>query len=216
MHETWDFFKELTNPESIIRYGGVALLVFVIFAETGIMAGFFLPGDSLVFVAGLICGTEPDLMDVDIASLAGLLSLAAFGGNLCGYYFGKKAGATLFTKNDNLIFKKRYIDITRSFYEKHGGKSLVLGRFLPVIRTFAPVLAGMIRMDFKIFFLYSLTGAVLWIGSLSVLGYYLGRISWIKDNVGWIIVLLVIITIIPVVLTWKKKQGIIGLFNEPQ
>jgi membrane-associated protein len=206
MQEAWEFIKALTNPESIIRYGGIALLIFVIFAETGLMIGFFLPGDSLVFVAGLICGTEPHLMEISIITLATSLTLAAIMGNLFGYYFGKKVGLTLFTKDDNLLFKKRYVDITKSFYEKHGGKSLILGRFLPIIRTFAPILAGIIKMNYKTFLLYSVIGAILWIGSLSTLGYYLGRINWVKENLSWIIASLVIITTIPIVQTWRKEK----------
>ena len=207
MHETWEFFKELINPESIIRYGGLALLVFVIFAETGLMVGFFLPGDSLVFVAGLICATDSKLMDINIITLASSLSAAAIIGNITGYYFGKKIGPALFTRDDNLIFKKRYVEMTRSFYERHGGKSLVLGRFLPIIRTFAPVLAGVIQMKFRIFFIYSVTGAVLWIFSISILGYYLGDITWVKENLEWILIGLIIITTIPVIRTYNKERG---------
>jgi membrane-associated protein len=206
MHETWEFLKELTNPESIIRYGGMALLIFVIFAETGLMVGFFLPGDSLVFVAGLICGTEPYLMNINIIVLASLLTLAAIGGNIVGYFFGKKVGDSLFTKDDNLIFKKRYVDVTRKFYDRNGGKSLVLGRFLPIIRTFAPILAGVIKMELKTFILYTVIGAILWIGSLSILGYYLGRITWVKDNLEWIVIGLVVITTIPVLGSYKKTR----------
>ena len=206
MHESWEFIKTLTNPESIIRYGGIALLIFVIFAETGLMVGFFLPGDSLVFVAGLICGTEPQLMSISIITLASSLTLAAITGNMAGYYFGRKIGPALFTKDDNLLFKKRYVDVTNSFYRRHGGKSLVLGRFLPIIRTFAPILAGVIKMEFKTFILYSVLGAILWIGSLSILGYYLGRILWVKENLEWIVIGLVIITTIPIIQTWRKES----------
>lgn len=206
MHETWEFIKELTNPESIIRYGGIALLIFVIFAETGLMIGFFLPGDSLVFVAGLICGTEPQLMEISIVTLAASLSLAAIAGNMVGYFFGRKIGPALFTKDDNLLFKKRYLEVTRAFYEKHGGKSLILGRFLPIVRTFAPILAGVIKMDMKTFVMYSVVGGLLWIVSLSVSGYYLGRIPWVKENLEWIVIGFVVITTIPVMQTWVKER----------
>ena len=107
MHDTWEFIKELTDPESIIRYGGLTLLVFVIFAETGLMIGFFLPGDSLVFISGLICATEPQLMDIHIVTLTSSLTFAAIIGNITGYYFGKRIGPSLFTKDDNLIFKMK-------------------------------------------------------------------------------------------------------------
>ena len=202
----WEFIKTLTNPESIIRYGGLALLVFVIFSETGLMIGFFLPGDSLVFVSGLICATEPRLMDIHILFLSTALTLAAIAGNITGYYFGKKAGPALFTKDDNLVFKKRYIDVTKSFYERHGGKSLILGRFLPIIRTFAPILAGVIKMEFKTFLIYTVVGGVLWIGSLSTLGYYLGRILWVKENLEWIVIGLIVSTSLPVIQTYRKER----------
>jgi membrane-associated protein len=159
-----------------------------------------------VFVAGLICGTEHQLMNISIIMLAASLSLAAIIGNIAGYYFGKKIGPALFTKDDNLIFKKRYVEITNSFYERHGGKSLVLGRFLPIIRTFAPILAGVIKMNFKPFIFYTVIGAILWIGSLSILGYYLGRIGWIKENLEWIVIGLVIITSLPIINTFRKEK----------
>src|SRR5687767_9177270 len=130
MHEYWELFKKAINPETVFVLGGFALLVFVIFAETGLMIGFFLPGDSLVFLAGMYCGSDPDRVSgVNIFTLAASLSLAAIIGNLVGYFFGKRVGPALFTKNDNLIFKKRYIDVTRAFYEKYGSKALILGRF---------------------------------------------------------------------------------------
>jgi membrane-associated protein len=206
MHDTWEFIKELTDPESIIRYGGLTLLVFVIFAETGLMIGFFLPGDSLVFISGLICATEPQLMDIHIVTLTSSLTFAAIIGNITGYYFGKRIGPSLFTKDDNLIFKKKYLEITKSFYDRNGGQSLVLGRFLPIIRTFAPILAGVINMNFKTFFIYTLVGGILWIGSLSILGYYLGRINWVKDNAEWIVIGLIVITFIPILRAWKKEK----------
>lgn len=205
MHDTWEILKQLVNPETIIRYGGVTLLFFVIFAETGLMVGFFLPGDSLVFIAGLICRSEPTLINTHIYNLIALLSLAAILGNLTGYYFGRKIGPSLFTKDDNLIFKKKYIQVTRTFYDKNGGKSLILGRFLPIIRTFAPILAGVVNMRFRLFLFYTVMGALLWIGILATLGYLLGEIVWIKENLEWIVIGLIILTAIPVTGAFKKK-----------
>ena len=202
MQDAWEFLKELTNPESIIRYGGIALLVFVIFAETGLMVGFFLPGDYLIFISGLLC----DKMQVHILILILLLTLAAIVGNVTGYVFGRKTGPSLFNKDDNWIFKKRYVEVTRSFYSRNGGKALVLGRFLPIVRTFAPILAGVIKMDFKIFLLYSVVGAFLWIGSLCTAGYYLGEIKWVRENLEWIVIGLIIVTAIPIVRTYYKEK----------
>ncbi|MGZ4048934.1 MAG: DedA family protein, partial [Bacteroidia bacterium] len=126
-----EFLKQLTDPESIIHYGGLALLLFVIFAETGLLIGFFLPGDSLVFISGMICVSKPELLGVNLPVLIISLSTAAITGNMAGYWFGKKVGPPLFKREDSLIFKKRYLELTHTFYEKNGGKTLIIGRFLP-------------------------------------------------------------------------------------
>jgi membrane-associated protein len=202
----WDFLKELTDPESIIRYGGLALLLFVVFAETGLLIGFFLPGDSLMFISGLICRTKPELLGVNIVVLiAGLVSAAVIG-NIAGYWFGRKVGPALFKRQDSWIFKKRYLEATREFYEKHGGKTLILGRFLPIIRTFAPILAGVIKIDFGRFMIYNIVGALAWICSLSLCGYFLGTIQWVQDNIGYIVIGLIIVTLIPVIPFFRKKK----------
>lgn len=204
--ETWEFLKDLTNPESIIRVGGIALLLVVVFAETGLLIGFFLPGDSLMFISGLLCRTRPDLLGVNIVVLILLLVAAATLGNMAGYWFGKRVGPALFKRDDSWIFKKRYIEVTRSFYERHGGKALVMGRFLPIIRTFAPILAGVIAIDFKKFMVYNVVGAVLWIGTLATLGYFLGEVAWVNENLEKIVIGLIIITLIPVITTWRKER----------
>lgn len=204
--ETWEFLKDLTNPESIIRVGGIALLLVVVFAETGLLIGFFLPGDSLMFISGLLCRTRPELLGVNIVMLILLLVAAATLGNMAGYWFGKRVGPSLFKRNDSWIFKKKYIEVTRSFYERHGGKALVMGRFLPIIRTFAPILAGVIAIDFKKFMVYNVVGAVLWIGSLATLGYFLGEVDWVNENLEKIVIGLIIITLIPVITTWRKER----------
>lgn len=206
----WDFLKQLTDPESIISYGGLALLLFVVFAETGLLVGFFLPGDSLIFISGLICRTKPHLLGVNIIVLLTLLIAAAVIGNIVGYWFGWKVGLPLFSRNDSLIFKKRYLETTKAFYEKNGGKTLILGRFLPIIRTFAPILAGIIKIRFPRFMLYNVAGAMAWIISLGLAGYYLGQIIWVQENIGWIVIFLVVVTLIPVATAWirgkKAKQ----------
>lgn len=202
----WDFLKQLTDPESIIQYGGLALLLFVVFAETGLLIGFFLPGDSLIFISGLICRTKPQLLDTNIFLLLLLLSAAAVLGNIAGYWFGWKVGPPLFRREDSLIFKKRYLETTKAFYEKNGGKTLILGRFLPIIRTFAPILAGIIKIPFPRFMLYNVAGAIAWIVSLGLAGYYLGQIKWVQDNIGYIVIFLIVITLIPVAGTWIKSR----------
>lgn len=180
------------------------LLFFVVFAETGLLVGFFLPGDSLLFTAGLLCGIQ--LFPVNIIFLVTGLCISAITGNIAGYWFGKRVGPPLFKREDSLIFKKRYVELTRGFYAKHGGKALVLGRFLPIIRTFAPILAGVIQIDFKRFMIYNVTGSVLWVFSLTLTGFFLGRqFPWIIDYLEYIVIGLIVITIIPVVRTYRKR-----------
>ncbi len=211
----WEFLKELTDPESIIKHGGMALLLFVIFAETGLLIGFFLPGDSLVFISGLLCATEPALLNTGIIPLIVSMSIAAVTGNIVGYWLGRRAGTSLFNREDGLLFKKKYVTVTRDFYAKHGGKTLILGRFLPIIRTFAPVLAGVIQIGFKRFMVYNLLGATLWITGLTIAGYYLGStFPAIKAYIGEIVIGLIIITAIPVIRTWRKERNV-NLPNNP-
>ncbi len=201
-----EFLKQLTDPESIIHYGGLTLLLFVVFAETGLLVGFFLPGDSLIFIAGMICVSHNDLLGVNIFVLVILLSIAAILGNITGYWFGKKVGTSLFNRKDSILFKKKYLEITRDFYEKNGGKTLILGRFLPIIRTFAPILAGVISVDLKKFMIYNILGAFSWITLLAGGGYYLGTNRWVQNNLGSIVIGFIIITLIPLMMTYLKKN----------
>lgn len=201
-----DFLKQLTDPESIINYGGLALLLFVVFAETGLLVGFFLPGDSLIFISGMICVSKPELLGVNLAVLILSLAAAAIIGNIAGYWFGYRVGPPLFERKDSIIFKKRYLKSTQDFYNRYGGKTLILGRFLPIIRTFAPILAGVIRIDFKKFMLYNVVGAFAWIGTLSSIGYYLGTYEWVQKNIGYIVIGLIVITTIPVFTTFIKER----------
>ena len=203
-----DFLKTLTDPQSIIHYGGLWLLLFVVFAETGLLVGFFLPGDSLIFISGLLCATKPDLLDVSFITLLSLLILAAVIGNVFGYWFGRKVGDTLYNRKDSFFFRKQHVITTTAFYEKHGGKALILGRFLPIIRTFAPIIAGVIKVDFKIFMLYNLIGAIAWIGSIGSIAYFLGKqYPGIENYLGYIVIGLIVITAIPVLITYLKSRN---------
>ena len=201
-----EFFKQLTDPESIINYGGLALLLFVVFAETGLLIGFFLPGDSLIFISGMICVSKPELLGVNLAVLILSLAGAAIIGNITGYWFGYRVGPPLFERKDSIIFKKRYLKATQNFYNRYGGKTLILGRFLPIIRTFAPILAGVIRIDFKKFMMYNIIGAFAWIGILASVGYFLGTYDWVQKNIGYIVIGLIIVTTIPVITTFVKER----------
>ena len=203
----FDFLKQLTNPESIIHYGGLWLLLFVVFAETGLFIGFFLPGDSLIFISGLLCATKPHLLNISIFWLIILLISSAVIGNIVGYWFGKKTGENLFQKKDTFLFKKKHLETTKLFYEKHGGKALILGRFLPIIRTFAPILAGVIKVEFKLFMIYNIAGASLWIISLTSIAFFLGiEFPQTEKYIGYIVIGLIVITTIPVLITYLKNR----------
>lgn len=185
----FEFLKTISDPASIIHYGGLVLLLIIIFSENGILIGFFLPGDSLIFLSGLLCSTQPELLQTEIYPLTFYMYLAAVSGSLFGYGFGRKVGPKVFDRKDSLLFKRKHVDLTREFYQKHGGKTLILGRFLPIIRTFAPILAGAIKVDFKTFMFNNLLGGALWIGSLSFAGYYLGhKFPAIENYLGYIII----------------------------
>ncbi len=196
-----DFLHKLTDPNSIIEHGGLWLLLFVIFAETGLLVGFFLPGDNLILLAGILCQAEPELMRVDFVEMLLLMITAAVLGNTAGYWFGRTAGEKLYAKKDSLFFRKRHIEVTTKYYNKYGGNmTLVLARFLPVVRTFAPIVAGVIKIDFFKFMFFNLLGAVAWIVSLASIGYYMVQLfPGIRDHMGWVFLALIIITAIPII-----------------
>ena len=204
----WEFLKQLTDPNSIIQYGGLWLLLFVIFAETGLLVGFFLPGDNLILLAGILCKAKPELMQVNYFTLATLMVLAAVTGNMVGYLFGRKAGEKLYSKKDSIIFKQKHLEITKVYYHRYGGNlTLIIARFLPVVRTFAPIIAGVIKIRFIPFMLFNLLGAIAWILSLSSIGYFLVQVfPKITDYMSLIFIALIIITSIPILrIIFKKK-----------
>jgi membrane-associated protein len=207
MDSIFTFFKELVNPESIINYGGLYLLLFVVFAETGLFFGFFLPGDSLMFTTGLLCATGE--LDFPIVIVISLVILASVIGNMVGYSFGKKMGEMLFKKESSLLFRRSHLIAANEFYKKHGGKAIVLCRFLPIVRTFAPIVAGAVKLDYKKFLLYNVIGGVLWVGSLVSIGYFLGvSIPGIKAYLGYIVIFLIIITTAPILIKIFSKKKV--------
>lgn len=168
-----ELFKTLLSSEKIITYGGLTLLIIVVFAETGLFIGFFLPGDYLLFTAGILCAS--DVLDISVIILVLTLILASVTGNYVGYYTGKTLGKRLFTRPDSRFFKRERVEKAKRFYDEKGAVSLILGRFLPVIRTFAPIIAGSVDLDLKKFSLYNWVGGILWVGSLVLSGYFLGK-----------------------------------------
>jgi membrane-associated protein len=205
MENFWEYLQNLTDAQSILSSGGFYLLLIVVFAETGLFFGFFLPGDYLLFLAGLL--SAAGIIHVPIYTL--VLSLIAAGilGNYAGYWFGYRTGPVLFSKNDSFFFKKRYIAVAEEFYAKYGGMALILGRFFPIVRTFAPIFAGVVRVDLKKFTIYNIVGSVAWVTTLTLTGYFLGRrFPELKDYLQYIVLGLIIITTIPLVIAFVRRQ----------
>ena len=206
MQDFWNNLHHLIDPEKLLREGGFYLVVFVIYAETGLFFGFFLPGDYLLFLAGMFVATGK--LDVNIALLLAGLCVAAISGNFTGYWFGRKTGPVLYTRKDSFFFKKKYLKAAERYYNKQGAFALIMGRFVPIVRTFAPIFAGVVRLDFKRFALYNVVGGVLWICSLTLLGYFFGKRfeKEINDYLLYIIIGFIFITTIPLLITFVKSK----------
>lgn len=205
MEYIYEVIEQLLDPEKLILWGGVTLILLIIFAENGIFFCFFFPGDTLLFTAGILCSSG--YIDTNVFLLCIMIWFAAILGNLLGYVFGRKVGETLFNKKDSLLFKKKYIVTSEAFFQKHGGLALIMGRFLPIIRTFAPIFAGMVHFDFKRFLFFNISGGFLWTFSLVLAGYFIAEIfPQIKDHLEYFIIGIVIITWIPVVRTYLKER----------
>ncbi len=189
----------LLKPDVLLdRAGPIAIWVAagIIFAECGLMLGFFLPGDSLLFVVGLLVGNGT--IDTPLWATCLILVIAAFAGNMLGYWIGHHAGPAIFRREDSRIFKKKYIDHTEEFFNRYGPAAIILGRFIAIVRTFVTVLAGAGKMDFRRYTAYSAIGAVIWVVSLTVLGYLVGNVPVIKSNLEYAIILIVIVSVVPI------------------
>jgi len=202
-HEFWEFFVQLlTNTEgtldALVTDYGVwvyAILFMIIFCETGLVVTPFLPGDSLLFLAGTIAHRANN--DLDITILILLLIVAAVLGDALNYTIGRFFGEKLFSNPDSKIFKQSYLEKTNKFYEKHGGKTIIIARFVPIVRTFAPFVAGMGKMTYKHFFSFNVIGGVAWIAIFCLLGYFVGGFDIVQNNLKLIVVLIVIVSILP-------------------
>jgi membrane-associated protein len=205
MENFWEHLQNLTDAQSILSKGGFYLLLIVVFAETGLFFGFFLPGDYLLFMAGLLCSSG--MIDVNIYTLVVSLIIAGILGSYTGYWFGYRTGPILFNRPDSLFFKKRYIVIAEEFYARYGGMALILGRFFPIIRTFAPIFAGVVRVDFKKFTLYNLVGSITWVSLFTLAGFFLGRnYPQLKNYLEYVILGLIIVTTIPLLIAFLKRK----------
>jgi membrane-associated protein len=211
-----ELFHNLTNPGWLAQYGGLYFVALIVFAETGLFIGFFLPGDPLLFIAGMMTAnvlTPFDISSLNLVYWILLIASAGILGNYIGYWFGRKSGDMLLNRKDTWLFKKRHLYQAKEFYEKRGGGAIVLARFLPIVRTFAPIVAGVVKMDMRKFSFYNIIGSIAWVGSIMTAGYLLGENTWVKENLEKIIVAIVLLATTPVLVKMLKgrKKTVIAI-----
>jgi len=200
------FFERLRDLPALVQWAGYVGLTLIIFAETGLLVGFFLPGDSLLVTAGLLAA-DPSF-GLNVWLLGGILTVAAIVGDTVGYNVGKATGPRIFTREDSLFFHKDHLLRAQAFYEKHGGKTIIIARFMPIVRTFAPVVAGVGRMEYRSFLMYNVAGGVLWIWSMLLTGWVLARtVPGVAKHVEKIILLVVFLSILPGIIAWIRERG---------
>ena len=197
------FFSNVYNVPELIRLVGFYGIVAVVFAETGLLIGFFLPGDSLLITAGLFAARG----DFDFATLILSLIPAAIIGNATGYYIGHRTGQALYQRPDSLLFRREHLKMTHDYYLQHGGKTIVIAQFIPILRTFAPVVAGVAEMGYRQFATYNVVGAILWVGSMTTAGYLLGNlVPNIEQRIHYVVAVVIAISLMPPAIAWLKRR----------
>jgi len=205
-----DFLRTLTDPEKLIHllsstltgWLGYLMLFAVVFAETGLLMGFFLPGDSLLFTVGVVAGAGK----LDIVLINILLMAAAVIGDGVGYYLGYKTGPRIFNRPDSRLFKQEHLRRTHAFYEKHGGKTIIYARFVPIVRTFAPFIAGVGRMSYLRFLSFNVFGGIGWVFALTMLGYVLGGVPFVRRHFEKVILAIILISVLPIVFEYLRAR----------
>lgn len=194
----------LKNPILLIQTVGYIGLILIVFAETGLLFGFFLPGDSLLIAAGLFAAKG----DMDVLLLLSTLTVAAIIGDAIGFFIGRKLGPLLYNKKDSFFFRRKHIKAAHDFYEKHGGKTIIIARFIPIIRTFVPTVAGAADMNYFRFVIFNIIGAFLWVFSMILGGFYLGRTfgDKINDYIHFLIIGIILISFVPIFIKWIKSR----------
>ena len=201
-----DLFDRLRDLPALVQWAGYVGLTIIIFAETGLLIGFFLPGDSLLVTAGLLC-TKPEF-GLDVLQLGALLTTAAILGDNTGYWIGRATGPRIFNREDSLLFNKKHVLRAQAFYERHGGKTIILARFMPIIRTFAPVVAGVGKMRYSTFIVCSISGGIAWIWSMLMIGFVLGRtFPAAAQHVEKVIIVVVFLSILPGIIGWWRERS---------
>lgn len=195
------------NIQTVLEnYGTYAYWVVfaIIFAETGLLIGFFLPGDSLLFVTGFVASQHGFS---HLLFLWAILSVAAVVGDQIGFYIGHKTGDAIWNRPDGWLFKRRYVEQTHAFYERHGAKTIILARFVPIVRTFAPFMAGVARMDYRTFVTYNVVGGIGWVLSMTTLGYFLGQVPFLKKHLDLAVIVVVLLSLTPIAIEFLRHRG---------
>lgn len=217
MHELIEFLKTLTDPPRLIQFLstvmsgwlGYATLAAIVFAETGLLVGFFLPGDSLLFTVGVVAGAG----QLDIFLINIILIIAAIVGDATGYFLGKQAGPRVFNRPDSRFFKREHLIRTQEFYEKHGGKTIIYARFVPIIRTFAPFVAGVAGMSYARFAAFNIFGGIGWVVLMTVAGYFLGNIPLVQKHFEKVVILIVLISVLPIGIEyWRSRRASVRVY----
>lgn len=193
------------DPDYLISSAGLIGLLAIVFAESGLLIGFFLPGDSLLFTGGLLVAGGK--LDWPIWSVCLLVVLAAIAGDQVGYLFGRKVGPALFRRPDSKLFKQENVEKAHEFFERHGAKSIVLARFVPIVRTFTPIIAGVSRMNYRVFVTYNIVGGLLWGAGVTLLGYWLGQIEFVRTHIELILVGIVLLSVVPIAIEFLRARA---------
>ena len=205
MQELSELFNKLRDLPALVQWAGYVGLTIIIFTETGLLIGFFLPGDSLLVTAGLLA-SQPDF-GLNVYMLGTILSIAAVVGDQVGYSFGRATGPRIFTREDSLFFHKKHLIRAAEFYEKHGGKTIIIARFMPIVRTFAPVVAGAAQMNYRRFVMFNVVGGIFWVWSMLLTGYWLGRyVPGIDKHIEKVILVVIFLSILPGIIHWIKER----------
>jgi membrane-associated protein len=208
MEFLWDLFHRIYDVEFLVRTGGLLALIVIVFVETGLLVGFFLPGDSLLVTAGIFAARG----DLDIITLNATLSLAAIAGDSVGYGIGARTGPKIFTKEDSLFFNRKHLISAKEFYDRYGGFTIFIARFMPIIRTFAPVVAGVGAMQYRKFIAYNVFGGIFWVLTTTMAGFYLGKlIPNIQERIHVVIAIVIFLSLLPGIIKlarekWKRRN----------
>ena len=209
MQQLLDLFHKIYDVRGLVEWGGLLALVAVVFAETGLLVGFFLPGDSLLVTAGIFCTNHNPAGKplLNFFAVCACVTIAAIVGDTVGYFIGAKTGPKIFSRENSLLFNRKHVLSTKAFYERHGGKTIIMARFMPIVRTFAPVVAGVGQMDYRQFLRYNVVGGLLWVFSMTGLGYGLAvQFPGITKHIDKLIVLIIFVSLLPGFIGWLRNR----------